>query len=717
MNSIIDETRLELNSAGVSDDVIDFIRLAENGGYIVYPCQYPPVDDGGIVPVYSYPEVFRGRKTCHAIEKESKTNARPARFFNPKNEDCLNGKMPLFYTPDYVFLKNAIIGNDGVLHLFEGDKDTWTALSAGVFNSAGLFSASSDVSKDLIRQLKDIGVKIVYYYPDNDNAGIEMATRLHDAFGGETIQVRIMSLPVNYNDIAIKDTSDVWLACQCDADVFIGILKNLKVWHLPTTMQIDNASNTKVFEERLYRAIEAKLGVKKFNGHGWSENIACIFVEHEQDDRSPAFGWNNKTNVARCFKCGQTWLAKDVAQKLGINYRDYINRELKNHPLPSMTTDDMMIRAVDSNERMNATLNVMNDPYLAEVAELERQYDVMPDDSIMSSLSDALVSYKKRLTGVSMPTYAPIPNPLEELHHLGGNCRVWARPLMGALIGVSGGNKTTILNSMATRLAYGGYNVLVFSPEWLPEKNADRTVQQAGGVRMSKMSLLNRYYYEQTLIASGQLDPNSSDVFGEALSEDEIARTYLAIDEIEKNMKGSINYLTSFSPSITHLLAQLRSAHKRLANLGKKLDAVFIDYGQMIQIPENHPKWNINRVVNLLKVETNAHGWATIFASQARKTDAEAVASGDGTLGATSGNALSDYEFNWMVTLNPQNDVIVQSVKDPVTGKMVEKRLKQIKVVVVKDSEGPGNTPSNPDYIIIDVDRQSPVKKSNDGKV
>lgn len=81
------------------------------------------------------------------------------------------------------------------------------------------------------------------------------------------------------------------------------------------------------FDTKLYEDIETKLGLTAadFKDNGEMKHcIPCRVENHQQDDRNPAFRWNKNTHTAHCFKCGEIWLAKDIAQKLGIDWRKYI---------------------------------------------------------------------------------------------------------------------------------------------------------------------------------------------------------------------------------------------------------------------------------------------------------------------------------------------------------------------------------------------------------
>ena len=132
----------QVQSYGLSKRVIAFLRLqgAGNNHHIDYPCQFPPRIDYEETKQVVYDEVWRSRVLPDALA----TNPNQARFFQTEDQ-----KLPMFYVPNYEALRQAVATSRGILHMFEGDKDTWTAIEAGYLNSVGLISAGAHITEQL----------------------------------------------------------------------------------------------------------------------------------------------------------------------------------------------------------------------------------------------------------------------------------------------------------------------------------------------------------------------------------------------------------------------------------------------------------------------------------------------------------------------------------------------------------------------------------------
>lgn len=64
----------------------------------------------------------------------------------------------------------------------------------------------------------------------------------------------------------------------------------------------------------------ARRGVVKYVRGGWSNAVRCPFKNHDNDAHSPAGYWNRDSHCFQCFKCGQTWNAKDTGHAVGVIY-------------------------------------------------------------------------------------------------------------------------------------------------------------------------------------------------------------------------------------------------------------------------------------------------------------------------------------------------------------------------------------------------------------
>jgi len=72
--------------------------------------------------------------------------------------------------------------------------------------------------------------------------------------------------------------------------------------------------------------IEGQLKIGGYNSDGFSAAIPCIFKNHEHDHTHPAAAWHRDNHFFKCFKCGETWNAKETGAQLGIELSDYLTK-------------------------------------------------------------------------------------------------------------------------------------------------------------------------------------------------------------------------------------------------------------------------------------------------------------------------------------------------------------------------------------------------------
>lgn len=423
----------QLNSVGVFDSAIHFFGIHENGNGVKYHCEYPPriSMDGEIV----WDTVERTRTLPDALI----TNPNNQRFYNPPSDKLPNGEMPLFYTPHYQELRQAVSKAGGVLHLFEGDKDTWTAYQSGITNVAGILSAGARIDERIATQFKDLGVKTIRYFADNDNAGWSLAEKLADIIQHYNIDFKPCHVPYYVNGKPVKDTSDAWMAVHFNVEAFHNVLVNAKTLLLPNRSQISVAGGD-YFTSALYTLIESELKIpsQSWGSSEWSINVPCPNNHHEQDTQHPAFGWNRKKRVGRCFKCGETFLAKDVAEALGIDWRNYIAQSHQDDTPPSI-----ILQPKESDIEQKPQRPMLGQGLLSGYR-IDPAIMNAPPQAYTFTMRDALDDYEKRIKGVQTSEYPPIINPMTILHRLGGLAHVLTRPVMVGILGLSGGFKCVV---------------------------------------------------------------------------------------------------------------------------------------------------------------------------------------------------------------------------------------------------------------------------------
>lgn len=679
----------EMESVGISSVVLEYIDAepSYNGTAMSYVCEYPPIiaDDDTVF----YHRVRRHRFLKSHIEK----NPKSTRFANPTSDNLPNGRMPPIYTPSHKDLKFQVQAHNGVIHLCEGDKDTWTMFECGRLNSAGIIAASSSLGDDFVRALKDLGVKVIRLYPDADNSGWNMAERMRDTLEGSGIRLNVYHLPLYYDDMHVKDINDLWNATGYDMGEFNRVLDDLRTIVLPTNEQLEHSKDRdEIFDSLLYEKIEDILGVNTYSGDGWSEAVPCPFQKHAHDDIRPAFGWHKKMHVGRCFKCGETWLTKDVAEALDIRWRDYLSDPnekpvgIKDKPKPQVE------RAQNAATTMNALSR------LRKGGQEGGRFNSTPSDSFMYTLDDALDNYTKRLKGAIRSEYPAILNPFSLLHQLEGNGLAITRPSMIGILGLSGGFKTSLMFHMVNILLNQGYSGIMWTPEWLPEKNADRIVQQFGGLSMTEMKMLDRYYFEQDMIERGIIGEDDPMIFGRKPDEEKILYTEHVLNVMRERLRGKLVYIKKSGLDAITFFELVEEAYGRMTDAGHQPTFLVVDYAQLMETPIDYRgKWDLTDTIALTKNKTEELGLATFISSQVRKADSQAATERDRDLDATSGLNFHDHKFNLFWAQRPV-EAIVQNSEGT-------RHFQIVQISVTKNSEGKKAKGDQSLEIYVDLER------------
>lgn len=413
------------------------LKYDGQGAYFDYPCQTVPeiqFDAEGNEHVIN--DIFWRRRIL-----PSRAGEGLKKTINPTNEDNPFGNMPALYFFDYKIAMQSVRLENDTLVVAEGDKDYWTLVQNGILNSGALLSTGVNLD-NLVSTLKKLGAHTLVHIMDNDTPGLLAAQRIKNRLAQHNIRYVPKVVPRYTNQIRCKDLHDMWMALDHDNDFFMQSYKNLQVAKLPTEAQIDYAKDNDIFNPKIYEDIDNILNNKYKRGTAWAEPVACPVVNHEHDDTDPAFLWNRESKIGYCFKCGQTYLTKEVASALNLNYRDYINNGHQNDPIPSIDvpiTPPPLPEQTNSENLVTPALQLA-DSILSRIHQITA-YEGMPEDRYMVWLDDALEDYTKRLHGLALPEYPPMMNPIRSLHHLGGLAHVIKRPAMVGILGASGGMK------------------------------------------------------------------------------------------------------------------------------------------------------------------------------------------------------------------------------------------------------------------------------------
>jgi hypothetical protein len=280
--------------------------------------KYPIYDLSGEILTYRY--------------KATKSDSKPKYWWDGhKPDDCHYYLLP--------GLQEAIHQYKGLLYIASGEPDVLAFKSAGIDNVLCWFGETS-VPPDLAAFLRELGVQYVIAYPDCDHTGTKAAEKIAVALQGSSIHFYAAALP---NYLGEKgDINKLWQHVEFERDAFIAALANdtqaLEIKPAKPKSQRSKPKYADTSHHTYYATIEQALGIDAYKGNGWSKQaVACLFHTHEHDDTQPAAHWHRDKHILKCFKCGETYLAKQVGAALGIEWKDFTAAP-DNLPRPTLDT-------------------------------------------------------------------------------------------------------------------------------------------------------------------------------------------------------------------------------------------------------------------------------------------------------------------------------------------------------------------------------------------
>lgn len=494
-------------------------------------------------------------------------------------------------------VKEALEESWGVLYITAGEPDMLSLIAAGRRNVTSFFG-EGNIPNTLAEDLQRIGVSQVIYLADMDNVGIDAAQKLLKALDGV--------IPCDVKRLPAKDVNDLWIELQFDKAAFTEAIDTLPLWKFSAEILAKPYYNYEAYAE----AVEKALNLTGEKRNGWSKPIPCIFANHTHDDKNPSGGWHYKTHTFRCFKCGETWGCDEVAARLGIDLEQFNENAGKLK----------ILQAVDIGLK----------PALNEV---------------IRTSDESLDFYVERLDGKHIADLSAAPFPFTILHSLGGFCEILKPRKMVGVIGLSGGGKTSFLESMIDILRQAGaFHTLWWGKEWRWDEMSDRAVQRQGGLTLTQMARYEMWLNETRSGGKARYGIRPPD---DVLEESKrLARNIQA-------WAGKVFYLDK----PMHLEATLEVAQRYLDEKkaqGIRVRVAVWDYASLFDVKGTRGELDkISTGLGMVKDFGETNELFSFVASQPRKDDAEHVKAGDKVLTAEDAMYMNDHRFNLLLTLNP----------------------------------------------------------------
>lgn len=260
--------------------------------------------------------------------------------------------------------------------------------------------------------------------------------------------------------------------------------------------------------------------------------------------------------------------------------------------------------------------------------------------------AESMRRYRERLTTARSDGKLPLVFPFRALHEFKGFCRVVAPGVMIGVVGMSGGMKTSFVETITDAWKQMDANdVLWYGPEWNWEKMADRAVQRYGGANLTDVMLHELWLQEQALgmkARDGVRLPKG--VYEESLR----------VSQDIEGWAGMNHYIEQMDVDINELLI---GSAQRLADakaMGRNIRVAVWDYLQLLDMRSARSEQErIGSILGRLKAFCVEHSLIGIVASQVTKTASSDTKENQKLLTSEAGQFFRSDKFNLVLTLNP----------------------------------------------------------------
>lgn len=330
------------------------------------------------------------------------------------------------------------------------------------------------------------------------------------------------------------------------------------------------------------------------------------------------------------------YVGRDGEQATRATIRSGMEKGLsQGHPGPKERLQAAMISpaATRENAPVSAQANGKSVPMIS------------PPEPLWKTSDDSMAAYKRSLTVAGEASAVPLLFPFEALKDSGGFCVVVPAGIMIGVVGLSGGMKTSFVETITDKWRQMGHHILWWGPEWDWQRMGDRAVQRYGGARMADKLLHEMWLSEDAAKAAKH--------HGKRLSDTDIKDSIKAADMIA-SWPGKSHYIEKMDLDITELLDASDKRVTALKEAGTPIRVAVFDYVQLLNMRSVRLEGErITQVLGMLKGFCVDHKIVGVCASQVTKYAGSGVREGSETLDAEAGQFLRSDKFNLVLTLNP----------------------------------------------------------------
>lgn len=377
---------------------------------------------------------------------------------------------------------------------------------------------------------------------------------------------------------------------------------------------------------KLLSAVEAHFRAQPHKQHGIWINCSCPNqLAHKNGDKSFSFGYN-PDGFGNCYVCGEMNLKTllplinmDAASFGGFYERtEYTERTGK----------------YDGNYDVRQA-----GPQIPPAQNSATPIPVVTRSSRLTSYIDRMLDFDTPVA------HTPVPFPLKVLHQFGGMAKVVKPGKLIGIVGVSGGGKTSLLETCVDGLLANHVPALVWSPEWTADEFVERAVQRNGGVSSSEL-----YMHE---IFKDEYQRGIQNGVGVELTQEQITAATAAIRTL-RGYTDEVGYLEMPMLSVGYLQASIEATLKAI---DFKPRVLIIDYVQLFHAMETNADLTMYNLLLRIKAICQQYGLVGMVASQVTKASSKDQSNGK-ILDAYDARYVNDDAFNLFVTINPDHGVL-----------------------------------------------------------
>lgn len=267
---------------------------------------------------------------------------------------------------------------------------------------------------------------------------------------------------------------------------------------------------------------------------------------------------------------------------------------------------------------------------------------------VWRTTDDSMARYRQRLHEAGNDEAMPLVFPYKSLWGFGGGARILDPGIMVAVVGMSGGMKTSFCECLTDAWRQMDANDgLWWGTEWTWEKMADRAIQRHGGAPKDQMSLHGLWLKEEAKnVPAAQRN-------GVRLPEIVIQRSE-NITRIIESWPGKNHQMDESVTDVEVLLGCFESRITELRKAQRNVRYCVWDYIQLLDLYSARGEGEkITSLLGKLKLFCGFTKVIGISASQVTKTSSSSAKSEGDVLQAESGQFFRSDKFNLVLTLNP----------------------------------------------------------------